>query len=477
MRLESDAELLQVVTVHKSKGLEYPLVFLPFACNYRAITLRSRPPLRWHDAAGCPQLSLASDPAIVDLADRERLAEDLRKLYVALTRARHATWLGVAPLAGLHRSAFGYLLGGGEELAPEEVLQRLQALAAGCPHIARVPAAAAGSERFRTQEPRRSVGSARESARVLRERWWIASYSALRIAAAGDAAASPPAAETATEELFRETRTAAEEPAGPAPGVAAPAAVASLHDFPRGAEAGTFLHELLEASAVEGFAHVAGDGSLRHELVARCCRTRGREQWIGLLSTWLQGFLTRPWELPAGQGAAATTLRLYELSAVRAEMEFWLPVHAVDVQRVDGLVRHHTLAGAARPALQEGQLNGMLKGFIDLVLEHQGRYYVVDYKSNWLGAVDAAYTPAALREAILHARYELQYVLYLLALHRLLRARLPDYDYDRHVGAAVYVFLRGGNSACRGLHVERPPRQLIDELDALFAGRQLARQR
>jgi exodeoxyribonuclease V beta subunit len=310
---------------------------------------------------------------------------------------------------------------------------------------------------------------------VLREHWWIASYSALRIAAADDAAASPPAAETAVEEILRETRATVARPVGSAP-AAAPLVSASLHDFPRGAEAGTFLHDLLEATAAEGFAQVAGDAPLRHELVARCCRASGREQWTDLLSAWLQGFLTRPWELPAGQTAAATTLRLRELAVARAEMEFWLPVHAVELLRVDQLVCRHTLAGAPRPALQAGQLNGMLKGFIDLVFEHQGRHYVVDYKSNWLGPAAAAYTPAALREAILHARYDLQYVLYLVALHRLLRARLPDYDYDRHVGAAVYVFLRGGDSASRGLHVERPPRRLIDELDALFAGRQAARQ-
>ena len=475
LRLESDAELLQVVTVHKAKGLEYPLVFLPFACNYRAITSRSRPPLKWHDAAGRPQLSLNSDPAIVELADRERLAEDLRKLYVALTRAQHLTWLGVAPLVGLQRSAFGHLLGGGEELAPDELPLWLQALAAGCPHIALVPAAAASDARFRTPESRRQVGSARESARVWREHWWIASYSALRIAAADDAVASPAAAETAAEEILRETRETGERLLGTTP-AEAPVVTASLHDFPRGAEAGTFLHGLLEASAAEGFAQVAGDAALRHELVARCCRTSGREQWIGLLSAWLQGFLTRPWELPAGEAAAATTLRLRELAAARAEMEFWLPVHAVDLLQVDQLVCRHTLAGAPRPPLQAGQLNGMLKGFIDLVFEHQGRHYVVDYKSNWLGPAAAAYTPAALRAAILHARYDLQYVLYLVALHRLLRARLPDYDYDRHVGAAVYVFLRGGDAACRGLHVERPPRRLIDELDALFAGRQVAPQ-
>jgi exodeoxyribonuclease V beta subunit len=111
----------------------------------------------------------------------------------------------------------------------------------------------------------------------------------------------------------------------------------------------------------------------------------------------------------------------------------------------------------------------MLKGFIDLVAEHDGRYYVLDYKSNWLGPDDAAYTPAAMAAAVLAKRYELQYVLYLLAIHRLLKLRLPDYDYDRHLGGAIYLFLRGSQSPGRGIHAERPPRALIEALDALFA--------
>jgi exodeoxyribonuclease V beta subunit len=111
----------------------------------------------------------------------------------------------------------------------------------------------------------------------------------------------------------------------------------------------------------------------------------------------------------------------------------------------------------------------MLKGFMDLVFQHEGRFYVADYKSNWLGPDAAAYTPEAMRAEILHARYELQYVLYLFALHRLLTARLPDYDYDRHVGGAIYLFLRGIESPSRGLHAERPPRELIEALDRCFA--------
>jgi exodeoxyribonuclease V beta subunit len=112
----------------------------------------------------------------------------------------------------------------------------------------------------------------------------------------------------------------------------------------------------------------------------------------------------------------------------------------------------------------------MFKGFIDLAFEHDGRYYVADYKSNWLGMDDAAYTRQAMEQSILDNRYDLQYVLYLLALHRQLKARLPDYDYDRHVGGALYIFLRGTRAASQGVYFTKPPRALIEQLDRLFQG-------
>jgi len=115
----------------------------------------------------------------------------------------------------------------------------------------------------------------------------------------------------------------------------------------------------------------------------------------------------------------------------------------------------------------------MFKGFIDLTFEHQGRYYVADYKSNWLGVDDDAYTEHAMEAAILDNRYDLQYVLYLLALHRQLKARLADYDYDQHMGGALYLFVRGSRSASQGAWFTRPPRALIESLDLLFQGRTL----
>ena len=448
IRLESDANLVQVVTVHKSKGLEYPLVFLPFACSVR-VAKDDDLPLKWHDDAGRLRLALADDGHCLERVDRERLGEDLRKLYVALTRARYACWMGTAPLADFAHSALGYLLGG-------DLAGGLDALAAGQPEIAVVDAPPVDDAPYVGHARPVVEGAARVPLRPVREHWWIASYSALATAA--------DSADTAAEDVFREAAGAVAPPAPAlAPASAAQPSRGLLHGFPRGAAVGTFLHELLEWAAAQGFASVAADPVRLRDAVARRCAVRGWVEWIDPLATWLEDFL----HVPLGDGVPG----LASLHGAVAEMEFWIAAHDVDLGRVDALVRAHTLDAAPRPTLAPGQLNGMLKGFIDLVAEHDGRYYIIDYKSNWLGPDDAAYTPAAMRACVLAERYELQYVLYLLALHRLLTLRLPGYDYDRHIGGARYLFLRGSAAPGRGIHAERPPRALIDALDHLFARR------
>lgn len=480
LRLESDADLVKVVTVHKSKGLEYPLVFLPFATAFRAAKAEDLP-LKWHDDAGRLVVALQADPESLARVDRERLGEDLRKLYVALTRARYATWVGVAPLAGVERTALGYLLGGGASLPPAALADALGELARGSPAISVQAAPAAGDERYRpvATAPRLAPEPALPSGP--RERWWIASYSALSRAgdtlddeaalAQGEPAtrlALPPTPASAAEDIYADSRADAavpeDESTAPEP------RTGSLHDFPRGAGPGSFLHGLLEWVGRQGFARVPSDPAAQADLadlIARRCNLSGWSAWTEPLRAWMMDWLATPLALGAlGGGAVAPSA----LGRVQIEMEFWFAVTQVDLRALDALVCRHTLGGAPRAPLLPQQLNGMLKGFVDLVFEHEGRYYVADYKSNWLGPRDADYTPAALRDAVLAHRYELQYVLYVFALHRLLRARLPDYDYERHVGGAVYLFLRGHAAPGQGLHCERPPRALIEALDALFSG-------
>ncbi|MDN3558135.1 exodeoxyribonuclease V subunit beta [Halomonas maura] len=470
LRLESDADLVQVVTIHKSKGLEYPLVFLPFIAACRPVKAGDLP-LRWHDDAGRLRLSLEADEAILARADHERLGEDLRKLYVALTRARHATWLGLAPLEAMERSAIGRLLKGGEPLTPEALRPALEALADADGHdrgrvtVTDAPEPDPTPVHFAAEQA--PLGEARAPTRAIREHWWIASYSALRAGAAPDDALEPAAtveAEPAPEPTTAIEATAREVIDEPSDSGVAAVSEGSLHRFPRGPAAGTFLHGLLEWAGEEGFARVAGDAALREDTLARRANRRGWEGQIPALATWLPELLTTPLPVPG----EAAPLRLDALDGYRVELEFWFAAHKVNTRRLDALVSAYTLDGRPRPALEPDTLNGMLKGFIDLVVEHRGRFHVLDWKSNHLGADDAAYTEAAMSEAVLEKRYDVQYCLYLLALHRLLEARLPDYDIDRHLGGALYVFLRGTRAPSRGVHAERPPSELIARLDALF---------
>ena len=465
LRLESDAKLIKVVTVHKSKGLEYPLVLLPFVCAAREIDGKSKTPPMYHAAdTGQLMIDLSAGDEIKPARERandERLSEEMRLLYVALTRARYATWLGMAPVGDtrnkqgktqLDKSGLGYLLAGGAEINSAQIATWTAALAEGCSEIVSQPAPAVSTACYQTPslpEPAAALLPRHKPAKP----WWIASYSAL--AFTDSAAALSPAQEPASalEANLKEEA-----------GETADAEGADIHGFPRGAGPGTFLHGLLEWAGREGFARVAKDPGLLESTIARRCNLRDWERWINPLTTWLSSYLQAPLDF-AGQQVSLAQLTTYQV-----EMEFWFASQTVSLQRLDSLIQQFTAQARPRPALQPGQLNGMFKGFIDLTFEYQGRYYVADYKSNWLGPEDACYDAASMVATILDNRYDLQFCLYLLALHRQLRLRLPDYDYDRHMGGAVYLFLRGHQAGSQGVYFEKPPRELIEQMDALFKG-------
>jgi exodeoxyribonuclease V beta subunit len=153
-------------------------------------------------------------------------------------------------------------------------------------------------------------------------------------------------------------------------------------------------------------------------------------------------------------------------------MEFVYPVQGL---RADAFLNLPDVPPVYQEALKQldfATLNGYLKGFMDLVCRHQGRYYVVDYKTNWLGSEAAAYTPERLERAVAESHYYLQYWLYVLALHRHLRASLGErYDYERDMGGARYLFLRGIDAATQGVYDRKPSFALIDALDKMMEGR------
>ncbi|MBJ7310724.1 exodeoxyribonuclease V subunit beta [Rugamonas sp. CCM 8940] len=461
LRLESDAELVKVITVHKSKGLEYPLVYLPFAVTARKVERRNRSFFEYSDDDGQRQIDMALSDAALAAVERARIEEDLRLLYVALTRARHFLWLGVAALAArkagdntLHESALGYLLTGGEALPVGLLLERWEYLRGDCKHIAIATLAPPQQMNFLSRVERRAalVEPAQYKGRFERD-WTVGSFTSLARRVGTLGASHVP--RRALEEKLLEQEDA---PSGLL--AASRTEDAPWHRFPRGSVPGNFLHEQLEWMGQEGFGSV-DDEQFDARLAKRIDRAGwGHRQEDSI--AWLRAIATTP--LPA-LGVA-----LCQLDSVLPEMEFWFPSERLSTGALDRLCTAHLLDGIARPALPERQLHGMLKGFTDLVFEHEGRYWVVDYKSNALGSGDAAYHRGALAAGMAEHRYDIQGAIYMLALHRLLASRLGErYDPATQLGGAVFLFLRGiANPHTHGCHLLAPDAALLDGLDRLL---------
>jgi len=464
LRLESDAELVKVVTVHKSKGLEYPLVYLPFAVTARKTDRRNRAFFEYVED-GTRRIDLALSDEALEAVDRARLEEDLRLLYVALTRARHFLWLGVAAVAAgrkgenrLHESALGYLLTGGEPVMASSMRERWDALRGNGNEADGIELhtldAPEGCTMLRRTDVRPELVEAPVYGGWFERNWAVGSFTSLT-----RHTVAPP--QRAQEENLMEE-------AEPGTVEVAHTEDAPWHRFPRGANPGNFLHERLEWMANEGFDRI-DDENFHAQLVQRI----ERAGWANRLDdamAWLRTVATTRLP-PLGTSLAGLAQDAREGGGqVVAEMEFWFPSRHLDVGALDRLCRKRLLGKTARPLLPERQLHGVLKGFMDLVFEVDGRYWVLDYKSNALGPGDTAYTRTAMAAGMAEHRYDIQGAIYMLAVHRLLRARLgEDYDPHEQLGGAVFLFLRGiANPSTHGCYLLEPDLELLEGLDRLL---------
>jgi exodeoxyribonuclease V beta subunit len=376
----------------------------------------------------------------------------LRLLYVAVTRARHFLWLGVAAVAGrkngenrLHESALGYLLTGGAPIGAADMRAHWDRLRNGLDAIdLQALAPAEGITMLARSEERAPLVEAARFRGSFERNWSVGSFTSLT-------------RQTAAAPMRAQEETLLEEDSSP---VLQRTEDAPWHRFPRGSVPGNFLHEQLEWMAQEGFA-VADDAQFAQRLGQRCERAGWGHRQDDAVA-WLRTVaLTRLPPLGAPLADIVTLL---------PEMEFWFPSEELNTARLDALCARYVLDGVARPGLPERQLHGMLKGFADLVFEFEGRFWVLDYKSNALGANDATYSTGAMAGGMAAHRYDIQGAVYMLALHRLLQSRLGDaYDPAVQLGGAVFLFLRGiANVHTRGCYLIEPDLGLLDGLDALL---------
>ncbi|HEU5267272.1 MAG TPA: UvrD-helicase domain-containing protein [Jatrophihabitans sp.] len=497
-RLDSDAAAVQVVTVHASKGLEFPIVYVPFGWDRHVFDPEI--PL-FHEESGRRVRNVGGKTSPGFTADQRRhnseeFGEDLRLLYVALTRAQAQVTAWWAPsnkntrCAPLHRLLF-------TESPAVEIPQRVpvpndgvaltRAAARALDGCLSAVAVSEAEELSWQRPPAPTVKlTAAALGRPVDTSWRRTSYTALT-AGAHDAAPVI-GSEPELEEKDDEPAT----PAPPATDAAASEIVSPMDALPGGTAFGTLVHAVLERAdpAADDLA-----AELSEHAAAQLARLGPAKLDVDVLVTALLPVL----HTPLGPIAAGRALADIPAADRLTEVEFELPLCGGD--RPSGTARLGDLAALLRaelpsddplaaygrlladPALGDAELKGYLTGSIDAVMRVDGRYVVIDYKTNRLGVPDAPltawdYRTAAMTEAMLHAHYPLQALLYDVALHRFLRWRLADYDPRRHLGGVLYLFLRGmcgpdvvlTDGTVPGVFGWRPPPSLVVAASEVLAG-------
>ncbi len=484
LRLESDSDRVQIVTIHKSKGLEYPVVFCPFLWDgFQRPASGPADLLEYHRDG---RTVLDFDPAAKDdieikaLIKAEEAAETLRLIYVALTRAVQRCYL----IAGLYERASGrgkpnpdestrsllnwLVAGGGHDPANwldstvnrdpqliEAVWRALPARAeSGGLAVADLPELPVAPGTSEAETP--ATCQARMFTRTLVESWNLGSFSAM-------IRNRPDAGDSADHDA-----DAGQGGRGPAP--------ASLPDddglrFPAGAEAGSCIHtlfELTDFSRPETTEDAIRRALARHPLPP-AQRVDGAEALAARLRSLLRNVLSTP--LPRPDAAPLRLSSLGPADGLR-ELRFTLAGGPLAADAVNAFLRDQ---GHDLPQLSFRTIQGYLTGAIDLVFRADGRYYLLDWKSNHLGYAPGDYAPAALAAVMREERYTLQYLIYCLALHRHLHARCPGYDYERDFGGVYYLFVRAvrpdwaeGQDQPPGVFFDRPGPEVIEALDELI---------
>ncbi len=458
LRLESDAHRVQVITLHKSKGLEYPLVYLPFVGidgnapdrrAHRIVHDGDRRVLHWKIDKDAESWKAASQHA-----SAEDDAETARLLYVGLTRAEHALWIAGGALAGLRDSRLGPMLEARDKLAARPEIHIVEGSVPALPP--RLPPAG-----------EQALPAVRGVQRALLHDWWVYSFTQLAHAEAGHdtSAAATEDSGGATDEPVQ--ADAALEAEAPAP----------LEAFdPRfaGSRFGNVLHAALEDT---DFAAWAGwrpgdaapqgqDGIIAEALRAESYAEDDVADGVALLTTLVGQTLT----VALPEGGALHSLADGER---RAEIEFHFAMQPTAVPALLGVLHAHGVARDRHGFGARARLEGLMTGKIDLTYVRDGRWYVLDYKSNRL----PGYAPAQLETAMRHSEYDLQALIYTVALHRWLRFRLGErYDYARDFGGIRYLFCRGldaSRAPSPGLYAHRFAPELVHAVDELFAGEKL----
>ena len=459
IRLESERQLVKIVSIHKSKGLEYDLVWLPF------LAVSSKIP-----TAGDMNVyySKERDETLWDIENRnlnalyeETFAEELRLLYVALTRAKYQMAFALPAQFDKKWNALHYVLSQGEigkEIAlsaPKDTATLLQAFKEKMqdnveictkPNLEAFPALSINTKNDELK--------ASEFTGNIEQDWRITSFTSIEQGHRRQHYFTESAGKK--QAVFDDAKDYDSQNAIEISTALLNENESNILDLPRGKQVGTALHRHFENCYFSDLANTEEIDKLRQSLQLD-------ETFTEPLQNWLQQISHTPLSNEIGIALAD----LANKDCIK-EMPFYLAIREhFDVEAFNRTLKaHHHLPSEP---LQFEQIQGMVRGSIDLVFRHNGKYYLVDYKSNFLGSTLADYNQEALKKEMLHSHYDWQYLIYTLALHRYLQSVVPHYDYARDFGGVFYLFLRGMNGELQsGVFYDRPSVELITELDGVF---------
>ncbi|TLU66242.1 exodeoxyribonuclease V subunit beta [Thalassotalea litorea] len=426
LRLESDADLIQVVTQHGSKGLEYPIVFVPFACIHKdplKIGNRSRDVFIAHNEQGQINVALGENASLALAMANEQYAEDKRLLYVALTRAKLQCYVFSADFKHSQQSPLGHVLELAQHSDYPKAWQHFKTLAGDVVNYQTVGADLLEIELFQSKAIDAEFEVARFNGRIERD-WWLTSFSGLTRGHRHYGISDPDRLDANLALQGQEQQSVA-------------------HQIAKGANTGNLLHDILETIEFSAPDWRWVETRLQHSKISES------EQQIQQICDWLDQCLQQPLILSNGSRCSLSALTSRQ---TLKELEFYFPVNHIQPRVLnDYLARFRKALNPENPVqLQiptKGDIQGMMHGFIDLVFEHDGKYYVCDYKSSYLGSSLTDYQANKLQQHMFENFYDLQALIYSLALHRYLKTRVNDYCFERHFGGAVYLYLRGMGQA------------------------------
>lgn len=470
IRLESESQLVKIVTLHKSKGLEYDLVWLPFI----AIPMKENTDLftsYYDEQQECSKIDVEGIHQKDILFERQ--AEEMRLLYVALTRAKYQVAFALPASFKEGWNALRYALTEGklDSLDSHQLMQTFQQKIAS----RNVQLIIEDMAQLKAGEPL-SINVAPASVTCthftgkIEQNWQITSFS--RLAAQHEFVRQWHQHLPLSTELWGigkdydgavDFEAQALNQIEPNPNY--PAGF-SPFDFPAGMNVGRLLHSLLEQQVF--------NQQIDEQLVVQVCQQlQLTEEWQAPLQQWLHCIINTPL-LPTQQSAVSFKLSNLANKDCLKELGFYLQLKQdFNVAKFNQLLAPYYPEAEPLCLQQEGKaafsFKGLMNGFIDLVCRHQGKYYILDYKSNLIGLQQQDYGVENLRKTVLQQHYHWQYLFYTLALHRYLSLRDPAYQYERDFGGVIYPFLRAMNGKTHhSVYVDKPAVELITQLGELF---------